>query len=115
MRRVRAVGYTIHEVAAVAGCCVETVRNDARLGLWDRRDLASLVRYLTRPEPLSDVARQALLTLCVELGIDKVQPADSSSPGPHEPIMLLHSIHRRKPKKPKQVSNDELPKKVTND
>ena len=103
--------FTIHQVADATGVSHRTVRNDARLGLVDRRDLASLARYVvgrTNKEGPSAEARAAYLRLGIELGIDKV-PVASSSPGPHEPIMLLHSIHRRKPKRKESLIPPTVP------
>jgi hypothetical protein len=96
--------FSIHDVAGVIGRSHRTVREDARLGLVDRRDLASLVRYVSghmfKDGPSAE-ARAAYLRLGIELGIDKV-PVAQHAPGPKEPIMLLHSIHRRKSKKRKE-------------
>ena len=77
----------------------------------DKRDLASLVRYVSGhmfKEGPSAEARAAYLRLGIELGIDKAKPAELSS-GPAEPIMLLHSIHRRKPKRKESLNPGPVP------
>jgi hypothetical protein len=92
--------FSVREVAALVGKSVPMVSRDVRLGLLDRRDLASVVRYVSgRFETgVSPELRAAYLRLGIELGIDKVQPAELA-PGPKEPIMLLHSIHKKRKRK----------------
>ena len=75
-RRVKWIHWTIGEVAEATGRHPQTVRRDARSGMFDKRDLESVSRYVAgKPEPASAEARAAYLELGVALGIDKQAPA----------------------------------------
>ena len=72
--------FTIGDVCAVVGRAPQTVRADARNGLVDRRDLASVVRYVAgKPTDLTE-ARRLALALAVALDVDKApawKPGDN--------------------------------------
>ena len=71
-RRVRWAGFTIGEVAQVVGRSPKRVQRDARKGVVDRRDLASVVRYVAgnRDRGASEEARKAYLALGLAMGVD---------------------------------------------
>jgi len=68
------IKFSTHDLAALVGRHVETVRDEARRGLFDRRDLGSLVRYVAghqRDQSLDPSVRAAFIALGLALGVDK--------------------------------------------
>ena len=71
----RWLAFTIDQVAAAVGKSVRVVSKDARIGMFDKRNLESVSRYVVgKPTDLTE-ARRLYLALGVALGIDKQAPA----------------------------------------
>ena len=75
-RRVKWIHWTIGEVAKATGRHPQTVRRDARSGMFDKRNLESVSRYVIgKPEHDLAEARRLYLALGVALDVDKQAPA----------------------------------------